>query len=111
MSTKTKTKKKIVVINLGDVRDTDWTDTAGLGLEMMKKIKDAGFEPTAEAPYLPDSSLLGEGGDVPLLIMVTMEDSPNKIKKNIEILESIVGDDANVDALDQDEWDKICSGE
>lgn len=108
---KTKTKKKIVVINLGDVRDTDWTDAAGLGLVMMKKIKEAGFEPTAEAPYLMDGSLLGEGGDVPLLIMVAMEDSPRNIKKNVEILESIVGDDANVDALDQDEWEKVCSGE
>lgn len=99
MSTKTKTKKKIAVINLGDVRDTDWEGTAELGLGLLKKIREAGFKPSTEAPYISD------GGDVPLVITVEMEVSPYKLKKNVELLESIVGEDLSVDVFAEDEWD------
>lgn len=95
---KTKTKKKIVVINLGDVRDTDWEKKAELGLGLLKKIRDAGFKPSAEAPYICD------GGDVPMVIKVTMEESPHRLKKNVDLLTSIVGEDLSVDVFTEDEW-------
>lgn len=96
---KTKTKTKIAVINLGCVRDTDWEGTAELGLDLLKKIREAGLKPSTEAPYISD------GGDVPLVITVTMEESPYKIKKNIKLLESIVGEDLSVGVFTEEEWD------
>jgi hypothetical protein len=97
---KTKTNKKIVVINLGDVRNADWEDNAELGLELLKKMRSAGFKPSTEAPYISD------GGDVPLVITVEMEDSPYRIKKNVELLSSIVGDDVSVYVMTEKEWDE-----
>lgn len=96
----TKTKKKIAVINLGDVRDTDWEDKAELGLELLKKMREAGFKPSTEAPYISD------GGDVPLVITVEMEESPYRLNKNVELLSSIVGDDVTVHVYTEKEWDE-----
>lgn len=102
-----KTKsKKIFVISLGDVRDCEWENAAVLGLELLKKLRDAGFQPKTLAPYEID------GGDVSLLITVTLEE--NKLK--IDLLNSlchplIVDDKAHVDVLDQDEWDKMICGD
>lgn len=91
--------KKIAVINLGNVRDVDWESAAELGLGLLKQMREAGFKPSTEAPYISD------GGDVPLVITVTMEDSPYKIKKNVELLKSmVVGDTLRV--FTEEEWDE-----
>lgn len=105
-----KTKKKttkvqkvmIVVISLGDIRDTEWETTAELGLGLLKKMREAGFTPSTEAPYISD------GGDVPLVITVTMEQSPYILKKSVDLLNFIVGDDSrvNVNVFTEKEWDK-----
>jgi len=106
--------KKIVAINLGDVRGDDWAGSAEKGLEMMRKIREAGFNPTTEAPYLMDGSLLGEGGDVPLLIIVALEGSPSDLLKNVELLKSITAISLPAwafNALNEDEWDKLRDSE
>lgn len=103
--------KKTVVINLGDIRDGDWETKSVLGLDLMGKIRDAGFEPSTYAPYVDESmdwdwySLgLGEDGDVPLLITVELEDD-EKFKGNVELIESIVGDSVDVLGDDEEEGD------
>jgi len=102
---KTKTNKKIVVISLGDIRDAAWEATAELGLGLLKKMREAGFKPSTKAPYISDI------GDVPLVITVTMEQSPYRLKKSVDLLNSIVGDDShvNVNVFTEKEWDKYCN--
>lgn len=102
---------KKVVINLGDVRDNSWETQAALGLGLIARMREAGFKPSTESPYVSDSmdedwySLgLGEDGDVPLLIVVELDDN-DKLKSNIELLESMVGEKASVDVLGEDDDD------
>ena len=104
---KTKTKK-FFVVDFGDVRDCEWENAAVLGLELLKKMRDAGFQPKTLAPYEID------GGDVSLLITVTLEKGQNKLK--IDLLNSlchplIVDNKAYVNVLDQDEWDEMINGD
>lgn len=95
--------KKIVVVNLGDIRDISWDGTAALGLQLMAEMRKAGFEPKTISPYLM------EGGDVPLLIVLELEG--NEIKKNIEVLSSIVNDKASLDIVSPEEWSRMLNGD
>lgn len=96
--------KKIVVVNLGDIRDISWDGTAALGLQLMAEMRKAGFEPETISPYLIEGS-----GDVPLLIVLELEG--NEIKKNIEVLSSIVNDKASLDILSPEEWSRMLNGD
>lgn len=88
--------KKIVVISMGDVRDVSWEDAAALGLELMRNMRVSDFKPTALSPYVID------GGDVPLLILVEVEDSEKVVEKKIDLLKSIVDDRADFNVLDDE---------
>lgn len=105
--------KKIVVVNLGDIRDTSWDGTAALGLQLMAEMRKAGFEPETISPYLIEGSgdvpLLIVSGDVPLLIVLELEG--NEIKKNIEVLSSIVNDKASLDIVSPEEWSRMLNGD
>lgn len=110
-------KKRSVVVNLGDVRDGDWETKAVLGLELMGKIRESGFEPYAESPYVNDcmdenwyALGLGEDGDVPLLIIVEIEDD-DKFKSNVELIRSIVKEKAFVGILGDEEEEQDENGE
>lgn len=115
MTIKTKKKtakaktKKIVVISLGDVRDVGWEDSAMLGIDLLKKMREAGFTPETEAPYVLD------GGDVPLIIIETLEGSPYEVKKSVELLKSIVAEKEKypgqlLNVFTQKEWDQQKDG-
>lgn len=97
--TTTKTKK-IVLFNLGDIRDVSWELNATKGLDLLKKLREAGFSPEDLSPYIQD------GGDVPMLIRIKLEGGRNEVKKNLNLLETIVGE-SSFQVLDQKEYDNF----